>query len=640
MFPRPAQTLNPNLFPQCAVSGADAEYEATKRRKQPSLPNALSYVEAAASPSAERTAEMLYHLGTALKKGPRPSRGDEQRIIDAVSKISGLLLESSSNSSSSMPRIEQLDGRYLSQSAWALSQVRSVRGMAVMQLGLAIAEQVLHGEAMKAEGWRDWSGLLYGLAKAGISCKDSKQVQQLFAQAVTQRLPQLLAQKQSCNGQDVSNTFYATVTAGYSGSLEPLVSAVAGELSRVMEGATAQAWANLIWACAKQEGGHGQLGQGMEAILQGAAPAMASLAKSGDVVPQALSNALWAFARFSWYDADIVSELAAAMAKQATYSNPQNLSNALWALSKLGWYDAIAISELAGAMAKQATYSNPQDLSNALWALSKLGWYDATVYSTVTSVFLQKSNDVAPQNISNVLLSCAEARHWDSSMEELAEFVSKQSEKQWRKWVGQALSNTLYAWAVLTAAGPPAASASPSFKVMAQQLFSQVSKRGPSAFGDLGLTQLNLAHQVAVYGKLPGGGLSADVKLLQRSAEVYHVGLEGLQIKARRTAQFEGDVAAALQRAGFAVKGPSIEGAEFIMMQAQGVAVQVASANEYFKVPLHLLSGSSAIHAVRCGWVCGSSIVIPEAEWAGLQGGLQQQQAYVAQHMQEAVEKK
>ena len=99
-------------------------------------------------------------------------------------------------------------------------------------------------------------------------------------------------------------------------------------------------------------------------------------------------------------------------------------------------------------------------------------------------------------------------------------------------------------------------------------------------------------------------------------------------------------MAAALQRAGFAVQGPSIEGGEFIMMQAQGVAVQVASADEYFKVPLDLLSGNSAIHAVRCGWVCGSSIVIPEAEWAGLQGGLQQQQAYVAQHMQEAVEKK
>ena len=581
---------------------ADAAYEATKRRKQPTLAEALANVEAAVSPSVERTAEMLYNLGTALKKGPRPSRGDEQRVVDAVSKISGLMLASSSNSSSSMPRIEQLDGRYLSQSAWALSQVRSVRGMAVMQLGLAIAEQALHGEAMKAEGWRNWSGVLYGLARAGISCKDSEQVQQLFAHAVTQRLPQLLAQKQGCEAQSVSNTFYATVAAGYSGSLEPLVSAVAGDLIRVMEGANAQNWANVLWACAKQgESGSGRLGQGMEAILQGAAPAMASL--KSNAKPQELSNVLWGFGRFSWYDADLVSDLAAAMASLALRSD-----------------------------------TAPQALGNALWALSKLGWYDTSVYSTLTSAFVQKGNDATSQAFSNVLLSCAEARHWDSSMEGLAEFVSKQSEQQWGKWKEQELSNTLYAWAVLTAAGPPAASASPRFKVMAQQLFGQVS-RGPSDFIDLHLRQLYLGHQVAVYGKLPGGGLSADVKLLQRSAEVYHVGLEGLQIKARRTAQFEGDVAAALQCAGFAVKGPSIEGGEFIMMQAQGVAIRVASTNEYFKVPLDLLSGYSAIHVVLAGWVCGSSIVVSEAEWAGLKSDPQQQQAYVAQRMQKALEK-
>jgi hypothetical protein len=375
----------------------------------------------------------------------------------------------------------------------------------------------------------------------------------------------------------------------------------------------------------------------MEAILQGAASAMASLEKSGRIVPQNLSNALWAFASFSWYDADLVSELAAAMAKQATYSKPQELSNALWALSKLGWYDAIAIRELTAAMAKQATYSKPQELSNAIWALSKLGWYDASVYSTLTSAFVQKGSGARSQAFSNVLLSCAEARHWDSSMEGLAEFVSKQSEQQWGKWNGQGLANSLYAWAVLTAAGPSAASASPSYKIMAQQLFGQVSKRDPSVFVDLDLRQLYVAHQVAVYSKLPGGGLSADVKLLHKSADVYQVLLKGLQTKTRRTAQLESDVAAALQRAGFAVQGPSIEGEEFIMMRVQGAAVQVASANEYFKVPLDLLSGSKHIHIVLASWVCGDSIVVPEAEWAGLKSDPQQQQAYMAQRMQEVV---
>jgi len=630
------------------VSGADAEYEATKRRKQPTLAEALADVQAAISPSAERAAEMLNSLGTALKR-ERLGNNRPQQVVDAVAKLTGLLLEGSNSSSSSGggSRIEQLGGKQLAQSAWALSQVKSVRGTDVMQLGLAIADQALHGEAMKAEGWRSWSGVLYGLARAGISCRNSKQVQQLFAHAVTQRLPQLFAQKQGCTAQDVSNTFHATVTAGYSGSLEPLVSAVTGELSWVMEGATAQAWANVIWACAKQgESVSGRLGQSMPVLLREGAAAMACLAKSSSVVPQDVSNALWAFASFSWYDADIVSELAAAMAKQATYSKPQDLSNAIWALSKLGWYDAIAIRELTAAMAKQATYSNPQDLSNALWALSKLGWYDTSVYSTLTSAFVQKSSSADPQHFSNVLLSCAEARHWDSSMEELAEFVSKQSNQQWGKWKEQELSNSLYAWAVLTAAGPPAASASPSFKVMAQQLLGHVSKRCPSAFKDSEMSQLYLAHQVAVHGKLPGGGLSANAKLLDKADAAYGNVLSALRtaVKYNKGAvgAVEQQVVEALQRVGYEVEvAPVVEKGglkEMAPLFDKGVAVRVGDIDEYFRSPPDLLSGGKQIHNVLAGWVCGSSIVILMADWAGLKGDpQQQQQTYVAQRMQEAL---
>jgi len=587
----------------------DAEYEATKRRKQPTLAEALADVQAAASPSAERTAEMLNSLGTALKR-ERLGINRPQQVVDAVAKLTGLLLEGSSSSSSSSSssgggrRIEQLGGKQLAQSAWALSQVKSARGTGVMQLGLAIAVQALHGEAMRVEGWRTWSGVLYGLANAGISCKDSEQVQQLFAHAVTQRLPQLLAQKQGCTAQDVSNTFYATVTAGYSGSLEPLVSAVAGDLGRVMEGAGAQEWANVIWACAKQgESGSGRLGQGMEAILQGAASAMASL--GGDVVPQALSNVLWAFACFSWYDADVVSELAAAMAKQATYSKPQGLSN-------------------------------------ALWSLSKLGWYDASVYSTLSSAFVQKGSDATSQASSNVLLSCAEARHWVSSMEGLADLIGKQIEQQGVKLNGQDLANSLYAWAVLTAAGPAAASASPSFKVMAQQLFDQVTKRGPSVFVDLDLTQLYVAHQVAVYGKLPEGGLSANAKLLGKAVAANDAGMIEL-LRMVKGSEIDAQVATALQHAGYETQVAQVvemgKLKELVPLLAQGVAVRLGNINNYFRSPPDLLSGSKQIHSVLSGWVCGSSIVVPEAEWAGLQGNPDRQQAYVAQRMQEAVKK-
>jgi len=262
----------------------------------------------------------------------------------------------SSSSNSSNQRIEQLGGKELSLSAWALGKVKLMQGSELsIRLGRALASCALTSTSMDgqgAKGWLNWANLLYGLAEAGLKCSSSQPVQEVFIMAITQQLPNLLSSKQPCMPQSVSITFHATVTASYSGSLEPLVSAVAGELSRVMEGAAAQDWSNLLWACAKQEdSGSGRLGQGMPVVLRGAAPAMASLTKSGRVVPQDVSNALWAFACFSWYDADLVSELAAAMASLAHRSDtaPQALGNGLWALSKLGWYDATVYSTLIRA---------------------------------------------------------------------------------------------------------------------------------------------------------------------------------------------------------------------------------------------------------------------------------------------------
>ena len=384
-----------------------------------------------------------------------------------------------------------------------------------------------------------------------------------------------------------------------------MVSVVAGDVGRVMEGSNAQNWSILLWSCARQdESGSGRLGQGLPAILRGAAPALASLTKSGSVVPQNLSNVLWAFARFSFFDAGVVGELASAIVKQARDNSTTN-----------------------------------QDIANTLWALSKLGWYEASVYSTLTSAFEHESSSADPQHFSNVLLSCAEARHWDSSMEGLAELISKQSEQQWGKWNGQNLANSLYAWAVLTAAGPNAASASPSFKSMAQQLFSQVSKRGPPAFIDLELSQLFVAHQVAVYRKLPGDSLYADAQLLEKVVAADKAYMNELQRMVKGGEINE--VAAALQRVGYEVEVAQVvqNGGlkRRVPLLAQGVAVRVMFVDAYFRSPPDLLSGSKQIHVVLAGWVCGSSIVIPEAEWAGMQGDTQQQQAYVVRRMHEAL---
>jgi hypothetical protein len=502
----------------------EAEYEATKQRKQLTVPEAITYVEAAASPSAERTADMLNSLGTALKNGPRPSRGDEQRVVNAISKLTGLLLEgssSSSSSSNSMSRIEQLDGRYLSQSAWALSQVKSVRGTEVMQLGLAIAEQALRGEAMKAEGWKNWSGVLFGLAKAGISCSGSKQVQALFEVAVIHQLPPRLASGQACNAQDVSNLMLACSKAGFAGDLRPLMSAIASP---------------------------------------------------------------------------------------------------------------------AGVHVLNAERARPQAASNMVKAMSEMRCYDAAAYSTANGALLRKFDECNGFDLSNILFACAEARHWDSSMEGLAEQIDEEVVQNWN---AQDLANSLYAWAVLTAAGPPAASASPSFKVMAQQLFSQVSKSSRlSAFVVMQFRQLYVAHQVAVYGKLPGGGLSGNAKLLETAAFVNEAYMNELQRRMKGN-KIDSQVATALQRAGYEFKMAKVverNGMEEVApLLAQGVAVSIMSVDDYFRSPPDLLRGSKHIHVVLADWVCGGSIVIPEAEWAGLKSDPLQQQAYLARRMQKAL---
>jgi hypothetical protein len=174
---------------------------------------------------------------------------------------------------------------------------------------------------------------------------------------------------------------------------------------------------------------------------------------------------------------------------------------------------------------------------------------------------------------------------------------------------------------------------------MAQQLFSQVSKRGPSAFGDLGLRQLFVAHQVAVYGKLLGDGLSANAMLLEKIVAANDASMSDL-LRMVKGGDIN-EVAAALQRVGYEVEKAQIVQdlglKRMVPLLAQGVAVRVMFVDAYFRSPPDLLSGSKQIHVVLAGWVCGSSIVVPEAEWADLKSDPQQQQAYMAQRMQEVV---
>ena len=100
-------------------------------------------------------------------------------------------------------------------------------------------------------------------------------------------------------------------------------------------------------------------------------------------------------------------------------------------------------------------------------------------------------------------------------------------------------------------------------------------------------------------------------------------------------------VAKALERAGYGAKMAQVvekDGVEEVApLLARGVAVYIMAADAYFRCPSDLLSGSKRVHVVIAGWVCDGVVVLFEAEWAGLRGDPKQQEAFLAQRMQQAL---
>jgi len=156
-------------------------------------------------------------------------------------------------------------------------------------------------------------------------------------------------------------------------------------------------------------------------------------------------------------DVSALSQLVPAMGEMAGSSTAQGVSNALWALATLGVLDASALSQLVPAMGERAGSSKPQEVSNALQALGSLKWYDAAVHSRLVAAQLRMASSSTPQALANALFSCALVCHSDSSTDALALHVSNLQPQQLEQWDAQAVADTLFAWAVLSAVGVTAA---------------------------------------------------------------------------------------------------------------------------------------------------------------------------------------
>ena len=252
-----------------------------------------------------------------------------------------------------------------------------------------------------------------------------------------------------------------------------------------------QNWSNLLWALATLQENGADLGNSSSvgAIVAAGAAAveqLCSLAK-----PQELSNTLWALATLGWHrDDSTLTKLVTAMEQRVSTATPQALANTLWALGQFDWYNAGAVEALAAAIAQSSSSAKSQNMSNALQALGSLRWYDAAVYSLLVSrLHLMISSDNQPgQHFSNAMFSCALSGHFNSSVDTLAAWGSQQDLQQWTE---QEISNTLFAWAMLTATGRNTA----SMRSLAEQVFKEASSRGAAKFtvgNDLG--KLASAH--------------------------------------------------------------------------------------------------------------------------------------------------
>jgi len=659
------------------------------------LVECLQGAEVVATP--QQSYKALYSLAKQVQQderaGRRYSKAEGEHVVNAAHRLAARLLRgqasipggsSRSNHASSSrtvawPPILRFDSKQLSMTVWSLSKLvgvsSRVRGRPVIELVDAIATHVAKTSVLNhpaEEACKNWSILLYGMAKMGFSCKDSRAVQQLF-ESGAKELPQIVHSQQHCVPQDASNSMWAFATAQYGGSVQQLVAEVASNLERVMEGASPQAWSNAVWALATLHSQNVGLGQGSavvkvvsagvkcmvqqrwRATLQGLSNTLWALAtlghhpgtatintlvtamaeRSNTAAPQELSNTLWALATLGHHPGTAtINTLVTAMAERSNTAAPQELSNTLWALATLGHHPGTAtINTLATAVAERRSTAKPQDLSNTLQALGSLRWYQPAVHGELVKGLLfsigSSTQDATGQHFSNALFSCALSYHFDSNVDALAAWGSQQGLQQWTE---QDLSNMLFAWAILaaTAHGDTA-----SMRALAQHLFKESSWRGSARFtvvNDMG--KLYSAHLEAQHGGLPGGGLT-DSKLLQLAKQATVEQQQGISQQLSHVA----DAVAVALHGHFEVQAAMVQGYHTLIVLHPscpcGLAIAVTQRNRDFLYhPAGQLYGKTALRLKHIERGCDGLVQCDESELQGC--SIEEQQVMLLQRIKQA----
>jgi hypothetical protein len=232
------------------------------------------------------------------------------------------------------------------------------------------------------------------------------------------------------------------------------------------------------------------------------------------------------------------------------------------------------------------------------------------------------------------LFSCALSSHFDSSVDALAAWGSQQDLRQWNE---QEVSNTLSAWAMLTATGKQEETA--NMRSLAQQVFKEASSRGVSGFSARSdwardMSKLASAHWEAQHVGLPGGGLS-DSKLLQAAEE--HQAERVKSINKERSS-ITRKVAAALQ-GHYEVQAALVHGYHVLQVPhpscPRGSAIAGTQRDrDYLRHPAGQVYGKAALRMAQVKRRCDVLVLCDESE---LSGSIEQQRGVLLDRLKEAM---
>ena len=171
-----------------------------------------------------------------------------------------------------------------------------------------------------------------------------------------------LTRVRDCNPQELTNTAWASVTAGL--AAPALFDALAVEAASRVRHFNPQGLANTAWAFATA-------GHGATALFNALAVEAASRVHHYN--PQNMANTAWAFATAGRAAPALFDAIAAEAARRVRDFEAQALANTAWAFATAGHAAPALFDAIAAEAARRVRDFTPQEVANTAWAFATTG---------------------------------------------------------------------------------------------------------------------------------------------------------------------------------------------------------------------------------------------------------------------------